>query len=224
MASLEGKPHEILARLEGLVGPSEQGRLGVARLRELFSACATAGIPDERLILDVAIARGLDYYTGTIYETFLADLPKIGSVCSGGRYDNLAELFTTQSLPGVGASLGLDRLLDAMADLGLIAAASTPAPVLMTNFDEKHLGDYLRVARDLRRAGIAVEVYPEARKIGQQLKYASRKGFRVALIAGDEEFRNGKWQVKDLAHGEQQSLPESELGVAIGKILATSSG
>ncbi len=222
MASLEGTPDKILTQLEPLVAASEHGRLGVARLRELFAACQTVGIPSERLALDVAIARGLDYYTGTIYETFLTDLPKIGSVCSGGRYDNLAELFTTQHLPGVGASLGLDRLLDAMADLGLVHAASTPAPVLMTVFDEKHLGEYLRVARQLRKAGVAVEVYPEAKKLGQQLKYASRKGFRIALIAGDEEFKAGTWQVKDLARGEQQSLAEPDLLGAIEKILATS--
>ena len=117
-------------------------------------------MPEERLALDLSIARGLDYYTGTIYETFLLDLPKIGSVCSGGRYDNLAGLYTKQHLPGVGASLGLDRLLAAMEELNLLPKAATPAPVLVVQFAPERLGDYQRMARTLRAAGIGVEVYP----------------------------------------------------------------
>jgi len=224
IADLAGPADEVLSRLERPVGKSEQGRLGVERLRQVMSASVAAGVPGERLVIDVSIARGLDYYTGTIYETFLSDLPRIGSVCSGGRYDNLAGLFTSQPLPGVGASLGLDRLLDAMQDLGMLSQAATPAAVLMTVFDEKHLGDYLRAARQLRGAGIATEVYPEAKRIGQQLKYASRKGCRVAVIAGDEEFNNGTWQVKDLDRGEQHSVAADELAGAVGRILASPPG
>jgi histidyl-tRNA synthetase len=211
LASLTGAPDEILARLESLLAGSPTGERGTARLRELFAAARTAGLPPERVALDVSIARGLDYYTGTIYETFLTDLPGIGSVCSGGRYDNLAELFTSQPLPGVGASLGLDRLLAAMEELGLIATASTPAPVLVTVFDAARVGDYLRIARGLRRAGIGAEVFPDVRPIGKQLKYASRKGFRVAVIAGADEFARGMWQVKDLARGAQQETAEADL-------------
>src|SRR3974377_1823771 len=118
------------------------------------------------------MARGVDYYTGTIYETFLTDLPGIGSVCSGGRYDNLASLYTKQVLPGVGASLGLDRLLAAMEEMNLLAQAHTPAPGLIVQFDAEQIGAYQRMARQLRSDGIGVEVYPEAKKIGPQLKYA----------------------------------------------------
>jgi histidyl-tRNA synthetase len=218
-AGLTGMPNEILTKLEPLVAGNEQGTLGIAKLRELFATCRAAGIPEERLVLDVAIARGLDYYTGTIYETFLSDMPGIGSVCSGGRYDNLAGLFTNQPLPGVGASLGLDRLLDAMGDLGMISNVSTPARVLVTIFDESRLPDYMRIARVLRRNGIATELYPDAKKLGHQLKYASRKGFRIAVIAGEEEFAAGKWQVKDLESGSQASVAEASLADHVTGIL-----
>lgn len=215
LSEVTGEPEAALSQLEPLVAASESGRLGIARLRELFSVIQQAGIPRERVELDVSIARGLDYYTGTIYETFLLDRPEIGSVCSGGRYDNLAELFTTQKLPGVGASLGLDRLLAAMEDLGLIETASTPAPVLVTCFDEERVGDYLRIARELRQAGINTEVYPDARQIGKQLKYADRKGFRLALIAGKDEFAAGTWQIKDLRSGTQSTATEGDLAAEI---------
>ena len=210
-ADLKGEPFAILATLETKLSGNEVGLTGVARLRELFTTIRHAGVPAERVELDLAIARGLDYYTGTIYETFLGDLPGIGSVCSGGRYDNLAELFTTQKLPGVGASLGLDRLLAAMEELGMVAAASTPAKVLIAFFDANHLGDYHRLARDLRAAGLSTEVYPEAVSLGDQLKYAVRKGFPTAVIAGDREFAAGQWQVKNLLTREQVTVPSAEL-------------
>src|SRR5207248_1122980 len=143
----------------------------------------------------LSIARGLDYYTGTIYETFLTDKRDFGSVCSGGRYDNLAGLYTKQPLPGVGASLGLDRLLAALEEMGVLPKASTPAPVLVVQFDAVRLGDYQQMARALRAEGIGVEVFPDAKKVGQQLQYAEKRGFRVALIAGSNEFARGVWQV-----------------------------
>ncbi|MCX7418095.1 MAG: histidine--tRNA ligase [Planctomycetia bacterium] len=211
LAELKGEPAAILAKLETQLAGSDVGLTGVARLTELFKTVAQAGANTERVELDLSIARGLDYYTGTIYETFLGDLPGIGSVCSGGRYDNLAELFTTQKLPGVGASLGLDRLLAAMEELGMVEAASTPAKVLIAYFDANHLGDYHRVARELRAAGIASEVYPEAVSIGEQLKYASRKGFKIGVIAGDREFAAGHWQVKNLITREQATVGTTEL-------------
>lgn len=212
-------PTITLDQLQAMLTGNEIGLLGVSRLRELFSAAQTAGIPAERVTLDVSIARGLDYYTGTIYETFLTDLPTIGSICSGGRYDNLAALFTKERLPGVGASLGLDRLLGAMEEMNLLGAESTPAPVLITQFDAVRLGDYLRVGRLLRAAGINTEVYPDAKKLGQQLKYADRKGFQVALIAGSDEFARGIWQVKNLASGESTTSSEAELVEAIRRAL-----
>ena len=151
---------------------------------------------------------------------FLTDLPGIGSVCSGGRYDDLTGRYTKQVLPGVGASLGLDRLLAAMDQLGLLdASVSTPAPVLVTRFGPDHLGDYQRVARALRAAGIGVEVYPDAKKLGQQLQYAERKGFRVALIAGADEFAAQSWKVKNLATRDECTVPDAEVVAAVSAAL-----
>ena len=207
MAQLSGTSDEILSGLESLVGSSEAGQQGIARLAELVRACTAAGVPPRRLKLDVAIARGLDYYTGTIFETFLDRLPAIGSVCSGGRYDNLAALYTHQQLPGIGASLGLDRLLAAMEELGLLERVSTPAPVFMPFFVEARLHDYLRLAAALRSAGLGVEVYPECKRLGQQLKYADRRGFRLAVIAGEDEWAAGTCQIKDLASATSRTVP-----------------
>jgi histidyl-tRNA synthetase len=182
----------------------------VGQLAELLAAVRAAGVDRRRLQLDVSIARGLDYYTGTVFETFLDALPQIGSVCSGGRYDNLAELFTRQQLPGIGASLGLDRLLAAMEELGMVEKVTTPAPVLIAYFDRERLNDYLYLASQLRAAGIGVEMFCEPKKLGQQLKYADRRGFRIALIAGQDEFENGRCQIKDLRKASQQEVPLDE--------------
>ena len=224
LAETMGTNQEILDRLQRDFGGNPKAAEGVRRLRELLDVCHGSGVPADRLRLDLAIARGLDYYTGTIYETFLADLPGIGSVCSGGRYDDLAKLFTKQPLPGVGASLGLDRLLEAMKELGLLRASSTPASVLLVQFTADRLEDYERMARTLRAEGIGVEVYPEARKIGAQLQYAERRGFAAALIAGSDEFAQGVWKVKDLARREEVAVPAVEVAAAVRRVLARSSG
>src|SRR6185295_16373494 len=183
-------------------------------------ATSAAGVPPQRLKIDAGIARGLDYYTGTIYETFLGALPDLGSICSGGRYDNLAELYTNQKLPGIGASLGLDRLLAGMEELGMLPKVSTPAEIFIPYFDQSRLHDYLRIASQLRAAGFGVEVYPEPKKLGQQLKYADRRGFKVAIVAGENEFAAGNVQVKNLATGDSQTVPLSpdaaELLAALG--------
>lgn len=219
MAQLSGSPDEILSQLNGMLQGSETGELGLANLDELFRTVRGCGLPEDRVRLDVSIARGLDYYTGTIYETFLSDLPEIGSVCSGGRYDNLAALFTSQQLPGVGASLGLDRMLAAMDELGMTQKASTPADVLITMFSREHVVEYQQAARLLRAAGIGAEVYPEAKNIGRQMKYADRRGFRVALIAGETELDAGTWQVKGLVSGSQQEVPTADLVSTIQQVL-----
>ncbi len=160
--------------------------------------------PLRDLKLDVSIARGLDYYTGVIFETTLDDLPGIGSVCSGGRYDNLAELYTKQHLPGIGASLGLDRLLAAMEELQLLPTAATPAPVFVPFFEADRRDDYLRLAANLRAAGINTEVYPDPKKLGAQLKYADKQGFTIALIAGGSEWAESRCQIKTLATKESE--------------------
>jgi histidyl-tRNA synthetase len=201
LASTTGANDAVLREVEPIVAGVETGMRGHESLSNLLASLRAAGVPDERVRLDLSIARGLDYYTGTILETFLDRLPGIGSVCSGGRYDDLAQLYTKERLPGIGASLGLDRLLAAMEELGMIEKRSSTAPIFLPYFDANHLADYLRLAARLRAAGFGVEFYPEPKKLGAQLKYADRRGFRLALVMGDDEWKAGKCQVKDLAQG-----------------------
>jgi histidyl-tRNA synthetase len=220
LASMTGTNGEVLDRVERDFGTNVKAAEGLTKLRELLAVARTAGVQEGRLRVDLATCRGLDYYTGTIYETFLTDLSGIGAVCSGGRYDNLAGLYTKQALPGVGASLGLDRLIDAMEELNLLPKTSTPAPVLIVQFSADRLGDYQRIARTLRAAGIATEVYPDAKKIGPQLQYAERRGFTLALIAGPDEFAAGLCKVKVLATREERTIAEAELVSSIRTLLA----
>lgn len=214
MASLTGTNDEVLNRLSEIAAQSELAQAGIARLRQILDGAKAAGIADSAVQIDLSIARGLDYYTGVIFETFLTKLPKIGSVCSGGRYDNLAELYTKQQLPGIGASLGLDRLLAAMEELGKLPDAKTPADVLILFFDSERLNDYIKMSVELRSAGVKVELYPEPKKIKAQMQYADRKGFKYVVIAGSKEFEEGKVQIKNLADGSQKDVPMSELASA----------
>ncbi len=207
LAAIAGSNDEVLQQLESLVAGNELGQAGVTKLAAIHSAVQAAGVSQQRLKIDAVIARGLDYYTGTIYETFLDALPDLGSICSGGRYDNLAALYTNQQLPGIGASLGLDRLLAGMEELGMLPKQSTPAEIFIPYFDETRLHDYLRLAAQLRSAGFGVEVFPEPKKLGQQLKYADRRGFRVALVAGENEFAAGNIQIKNLATTTSETVP-----------------
>lgn len=206
LAEISGSTEQILSQLDALLQGNELGEAGVGRLREITRALQAAGVPAERYQLNVAIARGLDYYTGVVFETTLNKLPSIGSVCSGGRYDNLAELYTKQHLPGIGASLGLDRLLAAMEKLNMLEPVRTPAPVMVAFFDKDRMHDYLKLAQQVRAQGIGVELYPEPKKLAAQLKYADSRGFRVALIAGSRELDSGTCQVKDLARKTSQEV------------------
>lgn len=206
LAEVDGTTEQVLSQLDALLAGNELGECGVARLRELTLAIEHAGVKAEQYHLDVAIARGLDYYTGVIFETTLNRLPSIGSICSGGRYDNLAEVYTKQHLPGIGASLGLDRLLAAMETLGAIEPIRTPAPIFVAYFDKDRLHDYLSLTRIVRAAGLGTELYPEPRKLAAQLKYADSRGFRVALIAGTQELEAGTCQVKNLSTKHSQEV------------------
>ena len=174
-------------------------------------------MPDSAFALDLGVVRGLDYYTGTVYETTLRDYPEIGSICSGGRYDDLASHYTNPKLPGVGISIGLTRLFSQLNEAGLLQPLPrTPAEVLVTMMDAQVPralpGDG---AASCARPGINTEVYLETAKLGKQLKYADRKGFRVALIAGENEFAKDAVQVKDLAAKSARDVPIGEL-VAVG--------
>lgn len=182
-------------------------REGVSELKTVVDGIRTLGVPDESLQIDLGIARGLDYYTGTVYETVLANHPGIGSICSGGRYENLASSFIDRKLPGVGISIGVTRLLSRLINAGILkAGVATTAPVIVTSLDSSRMHDYLRLASTLRAGGINAEVYFEPKKIGLQLKYASRKGFSFAVIAGSMEFEKGIVLLKNLKTGEQQEV------------------
>lgn len=199
LAQCNGTVDEVFAELPDVIGSNETGVAGISQLRDIYEGAIASGVSPDRLKIDVSIARGLDYYTGVIFETTLDELPSIGSICSGGRYDNLAGLYTKEHLPGIGASLGLDRLLAALETLGRLSSTSKPCPVFIPFFDANFRNDYLKLATVLRAAGIGTEVYPEPKKLGKQLKYADSHGFRYAIIAGGDEWERGQVQVKTLA-------------------------
>jgi histidyl-tRNA synthetase len=149
-------------------------------------------------VFDPSITRGLDYYTGVVFETFLEDLPGIGSICSGGRYNDLASLYTKHVLPGVGASIGLDRLMAALEDLGVTETIASPTVVLVLRLDEELTAHYHQLARTLRKNGIPAEVYPDAKKLGGQFAYAEKKGIPWGIVCGSEEYAASTVQLRNL--------------------------
>ncbi len=194
-------PKELFAELRSTLGQNPLAAEGVTQLEQAIKFAEPLGVAPEIVSIDLSIARGLDYYTGTVFETKLTPLPEFGSICSGGRYDNLAGLYTNRELPGVGASIGLDRIIGAFEELGRLSPKSSTADVLVTMLDAGTEQVVLSISRQIREAGIKVEVFPEIGKLGNQLKYADRKGFTLALIAGSTEFAADQWQVKQLATG-----------------------
>lgn len=221
LTTLTGGNSGILAGLRELVGDREVGRTGVDQLEQTLDGVLAAGVDESRIRIDVSIARGLAYYTGTVFETTLGDVPDIGSVCSGGRYDDLASLYTKQRLPGIGGSLGVDRLLVAMDELGLIDGGGAAADVFVVFFAAGRRNDYIALANGLRRSGIDAELFPEARKLKAQLKYADRRGHRLAVIVGEDEWEDGVAQVKRLADGSSRRVPLDTLAAACREALTT---
>ena len=205
----------LLDELPAMLGREapESLREGIAELREVITMLAQLGIDRDAYHVDLSIARGLDYYTGTIYETFLNDHPQIGSICSGGRYENLASHYTKSKLPGVGISIGLTRLFWQLREAGLVAGADTSSVhAMVALMDGDRLDDSLDIARRLRAAGINTEVQMEPKKIGKQFQYASKAGIRFVVLAGDEERARGVVAVKDLVREQQFEVSRAELG------------
>jgi histidyl-tRNA synthetase len=188
-----------LEKLRAEIGAG--GTDGVERLAIISSALEELGLAG-RFVLDPSITRGLDYYTGIVFETFLEDLPDIGSVCSGGRYNDLASLYTKQSLPGVGASIGIDRLMAAMEELGISGGAAAGPSVLVLFLEERLVGRYHSFAEALRTSGLAAEVYPEKKKLAVQFAYAEKRGIPLALVCGADEAAAGTVALKDLRSRE----------------------
>ena len=199
----------VLATLKGCAQ-------GLEELTQIAEAIGKFGVPDAAFAIDLGVVRGLDYYTGAIYETTLVQYPELGSICSGGRYDDLASYFTDTRLPGVGISIGLTRLFSKLKEAGLLQPLqTTPAQVLVTTMDARYLDRYLGVAQALRAAGVNTEVYLEQAKLGNQLTYADRKGFRLAIIAGENEFGRDVVQIKNLTTKTPRDVPVSDIVSAV---------
>lgn len=192
--SSSGSFLEILSKIEELAGGADKD---TQRMRDIYYMMQAAGI-EQTYVLDPSITRGLDYYTGLVYETFLNKLPSIGSVCSGGRYDNLAGLYMKEKVPGVGGSIGIDRLIAGLEQLGLFNSYGSYLDCEIYCQDEKNAVYYQKVAGKMRSLGINVEVFPEAKKMAQQYAVTTAKGVKWGLILGDEEVKNNTVTLKNL--------------------------
>jgi histidyl-tRNA synthetase len=209
--SIEGAPREKLYKMNGVLRGSVAVEEGVENLSQVFGMLESSGYSLDKVIFDPTIARGLDYYTGIIYETTLKDVPQLGSVCSGGRYDNLVKALGGPDAPAVGTSIGVDRLYDGLKQLGNLREAKTTTEVLVTNFNNEDAPHYMRIATVLRKIGIPAEIYYDSAKMGKQFKFADRMGIPYAVLTGPREMEQGIAVVKTLATGEQVEVPIDEL-------------
>jgi histidyl-tRNA synthetase len=193
---------------------------GLGELQQVYTSTLALGVPASALKINLAIARGLDYYTGTVYETFLTEHPKLGSICSGGRYADLASHYTKSKLPGVGISIGATRLFSQLVELGLIKAeAKGTSQVVVLNVEAALAGDYLAIAKDLRAQGINTEVYGGEDKLGKQMKYADRSGAPVAVLLGSRERDAGQVKLKLLRENREVDVSRGELVATIKELV-----
>jgi histidyl-tRNA synthetase len=206
---------EMLKALPAANDAVQQGR---DDLLSVLSMIEMQGTDPDRIAIDLSIARGLDYYTGTVYETTLDGHEDLGSICSGGRYDDLASLYTKSRLPGVGISIGFTRLFDQLRELGLVRSASN-VQILVTLIDDDGLATSLSLASDLRRAGFNTEMTMTTGKLSRQLKYADRAGIPLVVIAGEDERQRGTLQLRNLQTKTQIEIPTSDLASTVGRIL-----
>lgn len=211
LVALKGSKDEMLAALRGMGSQDATFLEGLAELTKMVESLRALGVPEARTRINLAIARGLDYYTGTVYETLIDAHPEIGSVCSGGRYDNLASMYTKSKLPGVGLSIGATRLYDQLASLGLLPPVSHTVQILVTQLEVERSADYLALAAQLRNAGFTVENYLEPAKLDKQLKYADKTGVPLAILMGGSEIAAGTVLVKELAKKMQHEVKRDEL-------------
>ena len=220
LVGINGNPAAVIHDLEAVKG-GERFNLGVAELKTVFEHAAAFGIDESNITADIGIVRGLDYYTGTIYETRLDDHPQLGSICSGGRYDDLASYFMRKAMPGVGISIGLTRLFSQLlqADIVKVGSASA-AQVLVTIPDESLMGSAIEAASALRSASINTEVFFEQTRLGRQLRYASRKGFRLAVIPLSEDIEKQRIKFRDMEAGEEYVVPIADLPREIARQLS----
>ncbi|KAJ50598.1 histidyl-tRNA synthetase [Clostridium tetanomorphum] len=210
--SIKGKNDEILASLKNLGIENEIFKEGLEELTQVVNYIRCFNVPEKNFNIDLTIARGLDYYTGTVYETILDDYPKIGSVCSGGRYDNLAEYYTEQKLPGVGISIGLTRLFYQLREAKIIGenASSTLSQVLIIPMDNL-IEESIKVASKLRENGIIAEMYSEDAKVGKKFGYADKLNIPFVILIGPDEVKENKVTLKNMKTGNQETLPLEEV-------------
>ena len=206
--SITGSNDQVLSALEGYRGRHELFDQGLDELTTVTRYLAAFGVPEVNFAVDLTIARGLDYYTGTVYETTLLDYPEIGSVCSGGRYDNLAEYYTDRQLPGVGISIGLTRLFYVLGEQGLLnpSLPTAPADVLILPMTQD-LTPAIQLATRLRGAGVRTQLYTEQKKFKGKMNYADKLGVPYVVFLGDDEIAAGLVACKDMTSGEQTKLP-----------------
>ncbi len=205
--SINGTNAEVLAELDRYTGKNELFDAGRAELETVVKYLSAFGVPEEYFAVDLTIARGLDYYTGTVYETAMLDHPEIGSICSGGRYDNLAEYYTNKVLPGVGISIGLTRLFYVLNEQKMLntEAAGASADVLILPMTPD-LAPAISLASRLRELGIRVQLYTEKKKFNAKMNYADRQGIPYVIFLGDDEIAAKLVSCKDMATGEQTKL------------------
>ena len=224
--SITGSNAEVLSSLEGWRGKDETFDLGLEELTAVTKHLSAFGVPEENFSVDLTIARGLDYYTGTVYETTLLDHPEIGSVCSGGRYDSLAEYYTDRQLPGVGISIGLTRLFYVLGEQGMLNGELPTAPadcLLLPMTDD--LSAAVRLATQFRAAGIRTQIYAEQKKFKAKMSYADKLGIAYVVFLGEDELAQGICSVKNLRTGEQTALtPEDAVQAIRSGVLALQSG
>ena len=209
--AIGGSNQEVLAALEGYQGKDELFDTGLEELSTVVRYLSAFGVPEENFAVDLTIARGLDYYTGTVYETTMLDHPEIGSVCSGGRYDNLAEYYTDKQLPGVGISIGLTRLFYVLGEQKMLNdnLPTAPCDVLVLPMTEE-LSPAIDAATALRRAGIRTQLYTEPKKFKARMNYADKLAIPYVVFLGDDEIAAGVVACKDMVSGEQTKLPFPE--------------
>jgi len=220
--SMKASSSELLDYLKSLNIEGEFAT-GLNELTVVLEGIGNLGVPNDYYGVDLSMVRGLDYYTGTIYETRLTGHAGIGSICSGGRYDNLAANFASRKYPGVGISIGLTRLLPKLFELGIIQPSKpTVASVLVMSLDKDRQQDYLRIGGLLRNTGINTEVYLEDKKLAAQMKYANKKGIPFVVIIGQEEFEKNTALIRKMEDGEQQSVKVENLVTALQELLGNS--
>ncbi|MGM9573582.1 MAG: histidine--tRNA ligase [Hominicoprocola sp.] len=209
--AIRGTNAEVLAALEQYRGKNELFDEGLNELSTVVRYLGGFGVPEENFAVDLTIARGLDYYTGTVYETTLLDHPEIGSVCSGGRYDNLAEYYTSKQLPGVGISIGLTRLFYVLGEQGMLNpdVPTAPADALILPMTED-ISAAVALATQLRAAGLRTQLYTEPKKFKARMNYADRLGVPFVLFLGDDEIKDGVVSVKNMKSGEQVKVAPAE--------------